>query len=291
MPEHAIMLKVLLREQHWQNYSTFCAEYDKAAAKGDSTLTGGYPSRAQLGRWLSGALKGLPYPDHCRVLEKMFPEWTVEQLFEAADAGEVAARQPGTRQAVEPSSPQRILEVIEDRLNEPQTENAEWGSSEPALVARGSLLAALNADRSEEGMNDDIAFRIAHRLLEMKQIRRLSDEEARQLAGLAGHVIEMSETLDIDIEKTGEAHLCYQFDLLNLSSKPLTRVVCELWFEVTNGLMAIAPTEDSSRRVAIQRIHDTSNLSKFAFQISPPLQPGEHAHVGYTCDGGRFAER
>jgi hypothetical protein len=84
MPEHAIMLKVLLREQHWQNYSTFCAEYDKAAAKVDSTLTGGYPSRAQLHRWLSGALRGLPYPDHCRVLEEMFTGWTAEQLFQPA---------------------------------------------------------------------------------------------------------------------------------------------------------------------------------------------------------------
>jgi hypothetical protein len=84
MPEQAIMLKVLLREQHWQNYSTFCAEYNRAAAKVDDKLTGSYPSRAQLHRWLSGALRGLPYPDHCRVLEEMFTGWTAEQLFQPA---------------------------------------------------------------------------------------------------------------------------------------------------------------------------------------------------------------
>jgi hypothetical protein len=81
------MLKVLLREKHWQNYSTFSAEYDKAAQRVEAELVGGYPSRAQLHRWLTGGLRSLPYPDHCRVLEEMFPGWTAEQLFQPADAG------------------------------------------------------------------------------------------------------------------------------------------------------------------------------------------------------------
>ena len=72
MREQPVMLKVLLRDHHWQNYSTFCAEYDKAARQIDPKLAGGYPSRAQLHRWLTGTLRGLPYADHCRVLEEMF---------------------------------------------------------------------------------------------------------------------------------------------------------------------------------------------------------------------------
>jgi hypothetical protein len=40
-----------------------------------------YPSRAQLHRWLTGSLRSLPYPGHCRVLEEMLPGWTAEQLF------------------------------------------------------------------------------------------------------------------------------------------------------------------------------------------------------------------
>jgi hypothetical protein len=78
------MLKVLLGQRHWQNHATFCAEYDKAAARTDPDLKGTYPSRAQLHRWLNGALRGLPYPGHCRVLEEMFPDWTAEQLFQPA---------------------------------------------------------------------------------------------------------------------------------------------------------------------------------------------------------------
>ncbi|MGH3280860.1 MAG: hypothetical protein ACRDNW_17235, partial [Trebonia sp.] len=81
MGEQPVMLKVLLRDKHWQNYSTFCAEYDKAARRIDPGLAGRYPSRAQLHRWLTGAVRGLPYADHCRVLEEMFPGWTAEQLF------------------------------------------------------------------------------------------------------------------------------------------------------------------------------------------------------------------
>lgn len=46
-----------------------------------------------------------------------------------------------------------------------------------------------------------------------------------------------------------------------------------------------------SHRLAIQRIHDTANLSKFACQISPAIQPGEAVEIGYTCDGGRFVDK
>ena len=84
MSERPILLKLLLRERHWQNYGTFCVEYDKAAARIDPDLTGSYPSRAQLHRWLTGSLRSLPYPDHCRVLEEMLPGWTAEQLFHPA---------------------------------------------------------------------------------------------------------------------------------------------------------------------------------------------------------------
>lgn len=77
-----IRLKVLLQQKHWQTYGTFIREYDRAARGVDPSLVGTYPSRAQLHRWLSGELKGLPYPHHCQVLEQMFTEWSAAQLFE-----------------------------------------------------------------------------------------------------------------------------------------------------------------------------------------------------------------
>ncbi|SDI34485.1 hypothetical protein SAMN05421505_14520 [Sinosporangium album] len=81
MTDQQILLKTLLTQRHWQTYSTFCKEYDKAAKKVDPSLRGKQPSRAQLHRWLSGELKRLPHSDHCRVLEAMFPAHKVSELF------------------------------------------------------------------------------------------------------------------------------------------------------------------------------------------------------------------
>jgi hypothetical protein len=83
MTGHCVRLRLLLRQRHWQSHRTFCAEYNKAAKSIDPRLVGIAPSRAQLHRWLSGELKGLPYGDHCRILENMFPGWSARQLFEA----------------------------------------------------------------------------------------------------------------------------------------------------------------------------------------------------------------
>ncbi|MEV7907845.1 DUF5919 domain-containing protein [Streptomyces anulatus] len=90
MADQQILLKTLLQQRHWQTYKTFCKEYDKAAKQVDSTLQGKWPSRAQLHRWLAGELKGLPYSDHCRVLETMFPDRTAEELF-SPNGGKVPA--------------------------------------------------------------------------------------------------------------------------------------------------------------------------------------------------------
>lgn len=91
------VLRALLRERHWQTYSTFCGQYDIAAARVDESLVGTWPSRPQLQRWLSGTMKGTPYPNHCRVLEAMFLGYTARQLFETSapeDEYEAVTGQP-----------------------------------------------------------------------------------------------------------------------------------------------------------------------------------------------------
>lgn len=75
--DEPIALKVLLRERHW-TYAAFCVEYDKVL---DPRLIRTWPSRAQFHRWLAGDLLTLSHPDACRVLEDLFPGWTVEELF------------------------------------------------------------------------------------------------------------------------------------------------------------------------------------------------------------------
>ncbi|NYT96186.1 hypothetical protein [Salinispora sp. H7-4] len=90
------LLKALLRERHWQKYSTFCKEWDRVAERVDPDLVGGYPSRSQLARWLACDLKGLPHPDSCRILEGLFPGLTTTQLFTVgADAPATLAHPAG----------------------------------------------------------------------------------------------------------------------------------------------------------------------------------------------------
>ncbi|MFI0801368.1 hypothetical protein SAMN04489729_6042 [Amycolatopsis lurida] len=100
-----IVLKVLLRGRHLQSYRAFCREYDKVAEKIDKSLRGSFPSKAQFYRWLSGELVGLPYADHCRILEAMLPGWQAEQLFELHDGGIEFVPEPHTSPTTETATP------------------------------------------------------------------------------------------------------------------------------------------------------------------------------------------
>jgi hypothetical protein len=102
MPAPPLQLKTLLSERRWQTYGTFCTEYDKAARRIDHDLPGTYPSRAQFYRWLTGTLRGLPYPDHCRVLEEMLPGWTADQLFQPAPPPRLGAHERAHLDAAQP---------------------------------------------------------------------------------------------------------------------------------------------------------------------------------------------
>jgi hypothetical protein len=66
MPEQPIMLKVLLGRKHWQNYATFCAEYDKAAIKAAPLYGAAGPASApglSLGR--PARTHAGPHPARC----------------------------------------------------------------------------------------------------------------------------------------------------------------------------------------------------------------------------------
>ncbi|MDN3355881.1 hypothetical protein [Actinomadura sp. DC4] len=274
-----VRLKVLLYERHWQTHRTFAMEYDRAARKVDPSLVGAGPSRAQLHRWTSGDLKGLPYADHCRVLEKMFPGWTAAQLFERVSGVQEEADGEPTRS----EKATELLTTIDRRLNAPQGD-IEWGSRE---VRTSSVSPELL--HSVEGASDE-ARKLGRQLVELQRVLRLSEEEAGQLANLAGNVVELAMTADIDIGPQGWSRVTNRHQLLNLTDKPITRLSREVWFENTREQLLIEPVSDPDRRVMIQRRHDTANLSKFACQISPPLQPGDSAMVGFVCEGGQFKD-
>jgi hypothetical protein len=151
-----IVLKMLLQHRHLQTHRAFCREYDRVAAGIDPILRGGWPSKAQFYRWLTGDLVGIPYADHCRVLEKMFPGWTVDQLFQANDDGiefvpEPSKAQSGTSSRSRPAGPQPVPgrrgdSLVVDQLKEARITDL-WPRTNPAVL--DDLLTRVNNAREE----------------------------------------------------------------------------------------------------------------------------------------------
>ncbi|MGW5318925.1 DUF5919 domain-containing protein [Nocardia thailandica] len=122
------MLKALLQQRHLQTVSAFNKQYDAVAVTIDSGSVGNGPKNAQFYRWLSGNVSTLPYPHHCRILEVMFPGWTVAELFsEHAEGMDLSERvststRPGSDRPEEFSDIERVFARRADFLksNPPQ---------------------------------------------------------------------------------------------------------------------------------------------------------------------------
>lgn len=305
-----VVLKVLLQHRHLQTHNAFCREYDRVAAGIDPTLRRGWPSKAQFYRWLSGELVGLPYPDHCRILEGMFPDWKVGQLFQVHAGGiefvpEPTARrtQTATIQPIPPAGPgdqsakpvsttmSDVLDSVERGLEAPANGQAGWRSevlAESRVLPPAEVTFPLTIGGPGSEIGETPAQRIARSLVGLAKRLRLSDAEVSQLAKLAGHIVELDVTCSLNIDGEGWSAVTYSHQLLNLTNRPIKRLTRELWFETTNGPLVIEPSPDNDRKVAIQRTHDMNNLSKFACHISPGIEPGDVATISYFCRGGRF---
>ncbi|MBH0776669.1 hypothetical protein [Nocardia bovistercoris] len=277
MPITAVRLKALLRERHWQKYATFCREYDRVAALIDTDLIGTAPSRGQLHRWLSGELKGLPYPDHCRVLEGMFPGWSADRLFEVTDDGLAI---PSDTFGVD-----ELVRAVSSAMHTPDASRAGWAPGE----SRGDGAILLDGAISASGQDiPDSKRRIAKRLISLARVLRLDDTETARIASLAGQVVELEMHVEISIDRDGLGRVTYRHELFNMSNDPVSRIPREVWFEHTPKPLTITPISVGTHRALIQRIHDTPGLAKFACQIAPAIQPGETGTVSYECTGGQF---
>lgn len=284
-----VALKSLLRQRHWQTYSTFCVQYDKAARTIDTSLVGSYPSRAQLHRWQAGEVKGLPYPRHCQVLEAMFPGITVAQMFAPADDdAELAIMSTPEQPTVS-----TLLDSIKDNLEALDSLNSSWrkdsivrGSNSPGLPMSSAV--AIRKHRNERGPEADIAEHIAQSVVLLGKSMGLSDPEVSKLGKLGGNLVDLKMECSIDIDTDGWALVTYCHEIVNLTSRPVKRMTREQWFEMTSGPLKIEPHPNSDRKVHIQRIHDTTGMSKFACLFSPAIEPGEVGTISYTSQGGRF---
>lgn len=93
MGEPPTLLKALLTERHMQSHTAFCREYAAVARRIDPGLSSTAPGREQYQRWLSGRVKTKPHPDHCRVLERMFPGRTVIELLSPVPESQAPAEE------------------------------------------------------------------------------------------------------------------------------------------------------------------------------------------------------
>ncbi|MHC1561809.1 hypothetical protein ACR9E3_22850 [Actinomycetospora sp. C-140] len=268
-----VMLKDLLRSRHWQSYSSFNREYDRAAKTIDDKLVGSGPSRAQLHRWQAGDLKGMPYPHHCQVLEVMFPGVPAAAMFEPAAQGD------------EDGEAVRLSEVVERSLDA-SSETTGW--SAPVPTQRPTPNVGFPRPVSDHKDPEGSPTSLARSLRLLGRRLRLSDDEVSQLAQLAGMPVDLELECTVDIDAEGWSTITYRFELLNLTANPIKRMHREQWFETTDGPLRIEPDPSADRKMSIQRIHDTANMSKFALVCSPAIEPGEIGTLAYSVRGGRF---
>lgn len=299
MSHNPTLFKDLLVNQHRQKYETFCLEYDKAARTLGDGLRHSQPSRAQYYRWLSGQLKGgLPYPDACRVLEVMFPGWTAEQLFRPRADDERGPAVTNTKHLLEASRQETevLSGVVQSALTQPSTdaETLEWGGGHNGFGTRAALTISVDsADAiSRTSRPGPTAKVVAERLADLQRVKHLSHSEVLQLGALAGQIVDLDYTLRIDIDRDGLAIVRAHQELLNLTARPVARFVRDFWFEHTRSAPTPSPLpRDDGRHLAIQRMHEAPSLTKFACQLSPAVQPGESAVIGYSCSGGQFVDQ
>ena len=90
MPGQLTLLAVLLERKGLNRYGSFCVAYEKTARSLDGKPSTA-PSRAQFHRWLAGDLRGMPYTDHCRILEHMVVGYSASQLFAPCSDGVIPA--------------------------------------------------------------------------------------------------------------------------------------------------------------------------------------------------------
>lgn len=279
MGDEQIRLRALTRQRHWQKYETFSREYEKAARAVDPTLSGSGPSRAQLHRWMAGQLKGLPYPDACRVLERMFEGETAENLFEQYVPAD------SDREAAAPDEfTGGIARSIESGLTDPEATRASW-SQRPPGPGRPA------ADRASADLQDvPLPERLARKVTGLGHVLRWPPDEVAEIASLAGQLVDLSLTVDLHIAADGVCTVTYRYQSLNLTDRAVQRAPRDLWFQHSRNKLQLTALREGQTKNAIQRLHTADNIAKFACQLSPPIEPGEAATFGYTCAGAEFRE-
>lgn len=285
------LLKALLKVRHWQKRDTFAQQWDNIAKTINAKLVGSCPEHAQFYRWLRGNIRTMPHPDACRILEAMFPSWTVRQLFQPVQAKRSDLLQFSATTKPSDSS---IFETLIQRIRDPGCDEGIWTKNRDARlqIATQPGLCLIPDDRRSLSRSELNSFekQVGKKLILLAQHLRMSTAELESIAQLTHHVLELETAITIDVAVGGQAVVEYDRLILNLMDHPISRLSWDIWFKNTYANVNVTPGASNSRNTRIAVMHDTANLAKFASLISPPVEPGDTARVSYVCRGGSFTD-
>lgn len=275
------LLKALLKVRHWQKLDTFAHQWDRVAKTIDSRLVGSCPAHAQFYRWLSGRIRSMPHPDACRILEAMFPGWTVQQLFRPVRT---------SRSVLQPTSSGKPEDNENTVTHAQRSRDLGTGGAEN-WDAGWFNIAKPSAFRDGENLSLVDALDGPYRVIAKKlENLGISTRELDILAQLTGRVVELNTAIKIDISSEGHAIVEYDRLILNLMERPVSSLSWDIWFKHAYEKVSIVTNGSCSRNTRITVKHDTFNLAKFATVVSPSVSSGDTAHISYSCYGGLFTD-
>ncbi|MGH3720612.1 MAG: hypothetical protein ACRDRI_17555 [Pseudonocardiaceae bacterium] len=292
------LLKALLRVRHWQTRGTFSRQWDKVAKELDSSLIGTCPAHAQFYRWLRGDVRGMPHPDACRILEAMFPRFTIRQLFQPVQAHRSELLEPTRVQPTKATGcadSGDIPSMLIQKMKDPGAHDESGWTGNRGVAIDFTTQPGPDSIRYDEHppahIGDDFFDnQLGKKLILLAQRLRMSATELESLAQLVGQVVELDTVINVNISTNGHSVVEYDRLIVNLTSHPISRLSWGVWFKHAHSNITIAPGESNGRNISIATIHNTMNLVKFATLLSPSVDPGDTARVTYFCHGGLFTD-
>jgi hypothetical protein len=201
-----------------------------------------------------------------------------------------------TARSAQRTNATELARIINSTLADASGENlrdAAWGTaakSHPGGEASDAILVSPRLRELIEESSTGEARLLSEKLLALSRSLRLTPEETKQISRLTGILIVLALDINIEIHGNGDSEITYRYHMLNMKSRPVSRVSLDFWFKHVYAPLSIEPSEPYARSIVVQPIHSMNSQVKFFCQMSPPLAPGETRIIEYVGVGGRFVD-
>jgi hypothetical protein len=103
-------------------------------------------------------------------------------------------------------------------------------------------------------------------------------------------VVDAHTRISILVDSDGKAEVEYIYEIVNLTDHPVSRVPRAIWFKHVHSEIRIEPIQHGDHQVMIEMLHQAEPQKKFAYHLSPAIEPGESASYGCVIIGGLFVD-